>query len=114
MLNFFPPGVKLAFAVGALILIGLALNWTYDRIYDHGYQAAAVVYEQKAIDQKAANDRAITAADKGLREDMAALALDKEKLENDVARLNAEAAKDPDAASGGVKRSSVQRLNAVR
>lgn len=86
----------------------------YDAIYDRGYRAAAAVYEQKILDQKAANDWAIEMADVLLRSQVSKLTIEKERLKDEVLRLNAEASQDPDGASGGLKRSSVRRLNAIR
>ncbi|MGV1754814.1 hypothetical protein [Agrobacterium sp. CG674] len=88
--------------------------WVYNSIYDRGYTAASAHYEQVALDQKAANDLAIEKARELLSGSIRNLILEKEKLEDDVARLNAEAAADPDAAAGGVSAGSVQRLNTVR
>lgn len=97
----------------ALSAVGCAL-WAYNIIYDRGYQAASTHYEQVMNEQKSANDRAIASAEKTMREDVEAIKLDKEKLENENARLNKEALEDPDARSCGIKRGGVQRINAVR
>lgn len=106
------------FLIGVYVVAGVAIVaagfWIYDTIYDRGYQAASVIYEQKQAAQKAANDKAIATAEKDMREDMQVLALQKEKLENEIDRLNAEAAADPDAANGGIKRGGVQRINSIR
>jgi hypothetical protein len=97
----------------AVAIVGAGI-YAYNTIYDRGYSAAAVVYEKQAEDQLKANNFAIASAEKGLREDVAALILDKEKLEDEVARLNSEAGADPSAHAGGIKRSSVQRVNSIR
>jgi hypothetical protein len=102
-------------AAVAIVTGGTWIYYTIDsRAYDRGYQAAVVVKEKEALAQKAANDKAIAASEKGLREDVAAIILEKEKLEDDLARLDAESAEDPDADTGGIKRNGVQRINAVR
>lgn len=88
--------------------------WTYNKIYDRGYSDAVVIAEKEKTALKAANDQAIFAAEKKLRDSVTTLTMEKEKLEDDIARLNHEAAEDPDAGAGGIKRSSVQRLNSVR
>lgn len=103
----------IAYALGALAVMS-AGYFVYDAIYDRGYQAAVIVKDAEAKANEEANNKAIAASEKTLREDMAVLILEKEKLEDDLARLNAEAAADPDAATGGLKRSGVQRINAVR
>jgi hypothetical protein len=114
MLDFFPAGVKLAFAVGALILIGLGANWVYNHIYDRGYAAASTKYEAEEAAMARANQVAITNAEKGLREDIAALSAENQKLEDERVQLDVQADQDPAAHSGGIKRSGVQRLNAER
>jgi len=88
--------------------------FVYNRIYDRGYQAAKIEDEALMQRMKEANERAITAAEKALREDLANLKLEKDKLENEVKRLDDQADQDPHADTGGIKRSSVQRLNAIR
>ncbi|QNH71720.1 hypothetical protein V1VFAS_090 [Rhizobium phage V1VFA-S] len=99
---------------GLAVLVVTAGAYAYNAIYDRGWDANEAVWVKKQADQVEANDRAIANATKELREDIAALVLQNGKLENDVARLNEEALKDPDAHSGGIKRSSVQRINSVR
>lgn len=104
--------------IALYVVIALAMTsvgvWTYNKIYDRGYSAAEVVAEKKKAALKAANELAISVAEQKLRESVTTLIMEKEKLEDDIARLNHEAAEDPDAGAGGIKRSSVQRLNSVR
>ncbi|SOC90139.1 hypothetical protein SAMN05216358_0163 [Rhizobium sp. AN5] len=102
-----------AYLVAALAVAGVGF-WIYDTIYDRGYEAAVIVKDKEAADREAANNKVIAAAEKGLREDLATIILEKEKLEDEVARLNREAAQDPGAADGGIGLGSVQRLNSVR
>ncbi len=105
----------LPYLYGAAALGAVALGlWAYNSIYDRGYQAASTVYERKALDQKAANDLAIQQAEDKLRGSIRMLIQEKEKLEDDYARLSSEAAQDPDAANGGIGVGSVQRINSVR
>ncbi|QNG62658.1 hypothetical protein B1VFA_113 [Rhizobium phage B1VFA] len=99
---------------GLAVLVVAAGTYAYHVIYDRGWDANEAAWVKKQADQVEANDRAIANATKELREDIAALVVENGKLENDVARLNAEALQDPDAHSGGIKRSSVQRINSVR
>jgi hypothetical protein len=109
-----PPQFMLtAYLIAAVAVAGVGY-WIYDTIYDRGWDAHVVISEKEKAAQLAANNQAIAIAEKGLREDIALLLVDKEKLENDVARLDAEAAADPDAHSGGIKRDSVRRINTVR
>ncbi|NKL08309.1 hypothetical protein GFL39_25915 [Rhizobium leguminosarum bv. viciae] len=96
------------------VLVVTAGAYAYNVVYDRGWDANEAVWLKKQADQVEANDRAIANATKELREDIAALVVENGKLENDVARLNEEALQDPDAHSGGIKRSSVQRINSVR
>ncbi|WP_326894418.1 hypothetical protein U8P73_36675 (plasmid) [Rhizobium beringeri] len=96
------------------MLVVTASAYAYNVVYDRGWDANEAVWVKKQADQVEANDRAIANATKELREDIAALVVENGKLENDVARLNEEALQDPDAHSGGIKRSSVQRINSVR
>jgi hypothetical protein len=103
----------IAFAVGALLLIGAGVV-VYDKIYDRGYSASSAKHEADEAAMVKANNVAIASAEKGLREDIAALVVEKENLEDENARLDAEADKDPDAHTGGIKRGSVQRVNAIR
>lgn len=100
----------------ALIVLatGYAGYLVYDAVYDRGYAAGVAIMEKEMDAIRAANDRAVVNAEKGLREDVALLILEKEKLEDDVARLNREAAQDPDALSCGLGLGSVQRLNSIR
>ncbi len=113
-MDFIPASVKVAFALGSAILIGLAASWTYNTIYDRGYAAASSKYEAEKKAMVKANQAAIASAEKGLREDLASLSAEKEKLNDENARLDVESAKDPDAHNGGIKRSGVQRVNAIR
>lgn len=107
------PYLPYLYGVAALGAVALGL-YAYNSIYDRGYESAAAVYEQQALDLKAANDLAIEKAKEVLNAEIITLNLEKERLEDDVSRLNAEAAQDPDGATGGIKRGGVQRLNAVR
>lgn len=102
-----------ACAVAALAIVGISYM-IYDAIYDRGYQAAVLVKDAEAQSKLDANNKAIANAEKGLREDLALIILEKEKLEDEVARLNREAAQDPGAHDGALGLGSVQRLNAVR
>lgn len=105
----------LPYLYGAAAMAAVAAGvWAYTSIYDRGYQAASVVYELKAASQKAANDRAIEKANAVLNTQVSNLIIEKERLEDEVSRLNIEASQDPDGSSGGLKRGSVQRLNAFR
>ncbi|QIG75637.1 hypothetical protein EVC20_066 [Rhizobium phage RHph_Y2_17_1] len=88
--------------------------YAYHVIYDRGWDARDVIAEREKEDMRKANAFAVASAEKGLREDVAALIIEKERLENEVARLDAEADADPDAGDVGVKRNGVQRLNAIR
>ncbi|NTH50469.1 hypothetical protein G6L09_05705 [Agrobacterium rhizogenes] len=114
MWNLIPTSVKVAIAIGVAIVISLAASWTYYKIYDRGYSAASSKYEAAEAKMVQANQAAIASAEKGLREDLATIAADKEKLDNENAINDSKANEDPDAHSGGIKRSGVQRLNAVR
>lgn len=105
----------LGWIYGAAALAALACGYlVYDAIYDRGYEAASAIYEQQALDRKAANDAAIAKATETLNASVAKLIIEKERLVADVERLSAEAAADPDGATGGIKSGSVQRLNSVR
>ena len=109
-----PPQIKIAaYAVAALAIVSVGYV-VYDAIYDRGYEAAVVFKDAEAAAKQAANDKAIKHAEKTMREDLALIILEKEKLEDEVARLNREAAQDPGAADGGIGTGSVQRLNSVR
>lgn len=114
MNSLIPPQFMIVVYVIVAVAVAGAGFWAYGSIYDRGYSAASAAYEKKAADLKEANDKAIASAEKVLREDIAGLKLQKENLENEVKRLDAEASADPDAASCSLKRSSVQRLNAIR
>lgn len=102
-----------AYVVAALAIAGAAY-WTYDTIWDRGWAAHVVVAEKEKEAMRLANEQAIAAAEKGLREDVAALLQEKEKLVHDLTVLSQEAAQDPDAHTGGVKRNGVRRINAIR
>lgn len=105
----------LTWIYGAVAVAAVAgAIFTYNAIYERGWDARGVVAEQEKEAMRKANDRAIAAAEKGLREDIAGLILEKKRLESENARLDAEADQDRAAGDGGIKRSSVQRLNAVR
>lgn len=113
-MKLLPPPIQIAaylVAALAIVSVGYAI---YDAIYDRGYEAAIVIKDAEAAAKQAANERAIEHAAKTMREDLALIILEKEKLEDEVARLNREAAQDPDALSCGISAGSVQRLNAVR
>ena len=109
-----PPQFQIAAYVIAALAITGAGYMVYDAIYDRGYDAASKVFEQKALDQKAANELAIKKAEDVLRGEIANLLKEKERLEDDVARLNQEAAQDPGASDDALGLGSVQRLNSVR
>ncbi|OCP21884.1 MULTISPECIES: hypothetical protein [unclassified Ensifer] len=105
----------LGWIYGAVAVAAVAgAIFTYHAIYERGWDARGVVAEQEKEAMRQANDRAIAAAEKGLREDIAGLVLEKKRLENENARLDAEADQDSDAGACGLNRNSVQRLNAVR
>lgn len=109
---------KLQIQIAACVVTALAITGVgyliYDAIYDRGYQAAVLVKDAEAKAKEDANNKAIANAEKGLREDLALIILEKEKLEDEVARLNREAAQDPGADDGALGLGSVQRLNSVR
>lgn len=105
----------LGWIYGAAALAAVAGGiWTYNTIYDRGYQAASVHFELQALDQEAANKLAIRKAEDMLRGDIAKLIQEKKDLEDEVARLNQEAAQDPGADDGALGAGSVQRLNSIR
>ncbi len=114
MIDFVPASVKLAIGIGICILIGLGGSWVYNKIYDRGYEAASIKFKAEEAKMIKANQAAIASAEKDLREDIAKLSIDKEKLENESARLDVEADQDRAAHSCGIKRSGVRRLNAIR
>ncbi|WP_276122581.1 hypothetical protein [Pararhizobium qamdonense] len=105
--------IRIALAAAALLAIAGAAYWIYDAIYDRGWDAHVIVSEKEKQAMRKANDQAIASAEKELREDLAVLLLEREKLENDLVRLASEAAQDPDANSGGIKRNGVRRINAI-
>ena len=113
-MDFIPTSVKVAIALGCAIIIGLAASWAYNKIYDRGYAAASLKYEADEAKMVKANQAAIASAEKGLREDLATLAVDNQKLEDERAKLDVQADQDAGARTGGIKRSGVQRLNAER
>ena len=100
-------------AVAALVLVGLGIK-VCTSIYQRGWNDHVVVSEREKAAMKAANDQAIAIAEKELREDIAALVLEKEKLEHEVADLDRQADEDPAAHDGGIGPDSVRRLNAIR
>jgi hypothetical protein len=106
--------IKIAACVVAAVAITGVGYLIYDAIYDRGYQAAVLVKDAEAKAKEDANNKVIANAEKGLREDLALIILEKEKLEDEVARLNREAAQDPGAVDGALGLGSVQRLNSVR
>lgn len=112
--SLIPEPFRLYAAIGLLALVVAAGAIVYSHIYQRGYDAATVAAQAKLDQMQAANDRAIAAAEKTLREDVAELKLQKDNLENEVAKLDAEGAADPDANECGIGVGSVQRLNAVR
>ena len=106
-----PRLIVAALAGLALFAAGLLI---YNGIYDRGYEAATAFYVAKELRTKAANDAAITLAERKLKEDIAKLKEEKEALEYENARLDADAAQDPHAGDGALGADSVQRLNSVR
>lgn len=109
-----PTEIRLAaYLVAALAVTGVGFV-VYDAVYDRGYDAASAVYQKEALDREAANNLAINQAQEALRGSIETLILEKEKLEDDIARLNREAAQDPGADDGALGLGSVQRLNSVR
>jgi hypothetical protein len=99
-------GLAVAAAVGGI--------YAYSVIYDRGWDARGVIAEQEKEDMRKANAAAVASAEKGLREDVAALVVKIQELENESDRLDAEADQDAGSSDVGIKRSGVQRLNAVR
>ncbi|OWZ90488.1 hypothetical protein B9J07_28290 [Sinorhizobium sp. LM21] len=105
----------LSWIVTAAVVAAVGVSiYAYNAVYERGYEAMRAVHEKALADQAAANNVVIAAAEKGLREDVALIILEKEKLEDEVARLSREAAQDPGAAECGIGSGSVQRLNSVR
>jgi hypothetical protein len=109
-----PSEIRLTVYLVATLAITGAGFVAYDAIYSRGYDAASVVYQKEALDREAANNLGIKQAEASLRGSIETLILEKEKLEDEIARLNREAAQDPGADDGALGLGSVQRLNSVR
>ncbi|MBB4272806.1 hypothetical protein [Rhizobium mongolense] len=115
-------------AVGALALAGLvffAANTAYDRIYNSGYQTAAVKFtaqisemKRQAIEAAAAETERQDAANNAAKEREAArIAADAavtEQLEKRIEELQREADQDPDAGKPVLGAPSVRRINKIR
>lgn len=103
------------FAAGVAGFLALAtVDSYYDKGYAAGYRDASNVYDERFKRMQNANNRAILAARESYSKQVKELAQKAEKLEDELSRLNAAALEDPDANSGGITPSSVQRLNAIR
>jgi len=114
MLSLIPEPLRIYALLAMIVLTVIAGGVVYSHIYQRGYDAAVIAHQVELKKMQDANDRALAAAEKVLREDLADLKLQKDKLQNEVAKLDADAAADPDAGSCGIGPRSVQRLNAVR
>ena len=107
-------GARILLVVAAGLALFAAGLFIYNGIYERGYQAARDFYVAKELRTKEANDAAIALSESKLMEDIAKLKVEKEVLENENVRLDAEAAQDPYAGDGALGADSVQRLNTVR
>ncbi|QIG69098.1 hypothetical protein EVB78_065 [Rhizobium phage RHph_N1_15] len=100
-------------AVLAVIVVAAGI-YVYQLVYDRGWNARDVQARQEMEDMRKANAFAVASAEKGLREDVAALVLKIQELENASVQLDVQADQDSGSSDVGIKRSGVQRLNAIR
>jgi len=112
--DFIPTPVKVGFCSVAAVAV-IAAGWTiYNSIYESGWQDAAFHYEQKMKEQREANERAIAEAKLRLNTEITRIRQEKERLEDALERIEAEADTDPRANSLGISADSVRRLRAIR
>ena len=102
-----------AFYIICAVILGLALYALYDAVYERGYEAAKTVAEaqMKIVQQR--NDEAIAETRKVMTNSVNYYVTEKEKLNDELARLKEEAAADPDRDKCGLGANSVRRLNAI-
>ena len=91
---------------GIAVIAIAALGWFV-------YQAGSDSRDAEIAAMRKANDRAITLAEKGLREDLASAIFEKKRLENEAVRLDAEADADPAAARECLSVERVRRIKAL-
>ncbi|MBX5130841.1 hypothetical protein HJB53_30585 [Rhizobium lentis] len=101
-------------AAALAVAVVAAGIYVYQLVYDRGWNARDVEARQEMEDMRKANAFAVASAEKGLREDVAALVLKVQELENESDRLDTEADADAGGSDVGIKHRGVQRLNAVR
>ena len=114
--------------VAIVIAAGLVLwaaNSAYSRIYDSGYQAAAVKYEAQIAAEHAAavtaalaeterQDAANNAAKAREAARIAEIEAENQSLEDKIKELQREASEDPDAGRTAISAPGVRRVNTVR
>jgi hypothetical protein len=109
-----PPQLKVGAFLVLAALVLVAGSVVYGKIYDRGYQAAVVVAEVEKAKIKAANEKAIADARRGLERQLSDLIFLQNKVETNAESLDAEADQDPLALRGGISAGSVRRIDAVR
>ncbi|PZR92234.1 MAG: hypothetical protein DI537_13685 [Stutzerimonas stutzeri] len=114
MLKLLPPQLQIGLAIVLAALVITAGAIVYGRIYDRGYQAAVVVAEAEKAKIKAANEKAIADARRGLERQLSDLLFKNKQVETNVEKLDVEADQDPLALRGGISADSVRRIDAVR
>lgn len=113
-----PVQAKIGIWIALVSLLLIAGAVVYNEIYSRGYDAATAVAEKEKAKQKRANEEAISASSKVLRQQLDTLAFSNTQVENHVSELDTqadkEAAANPVADADGLSANSVRRLNAVR
>lgn len=113
MLALIPPQIKAGAITIAAALALVAGTIVYNSIYDRGYQAAVVVALAEKAKIKAANDKAISEARRGLERQLADLIFTNKQVEQNVTELDAQADADPAAARPALSADSMRRIDAI-
>lgn len=105
---------RTAFLVVATLGLLIALGGLARGIYVMGFNARGVIAEQEKAEMLAANNRAIAASEKTMREDLAEITQERKRLENANAEQDQAALAAPGADSKCLPADSVRRLDSVR
>lgn len=112
--DLLPPPVRVGLIIGSIILIGAAAHHAYNAIYQRGFVAAEQIAEREKAALRRANELAIAAAETRLSRELVKIRNEKERLEDAIDRIEAEADADVDATRLGISAGSVRRIEAIR
>lgn len=114
LVDFIPTPAKAWLALGIVVAVTAAAAYIHVRAYNNGWDAHVVVAEAEKLKMRLANEEAIQAAKNKLLIELGSVRVEKERLENEIQKLNAEGDADPAAHTGGLSADSVRRVQAVR